>query len=154
MTAFLIDPVAKGGLGAILLTMAGESAGLPISSEILVPLGGSLAASDILPFAGVVAAATAGNLRGSASAFALARRYGAALVIRHGRRCGIDRGSKRGRPSTRKNYPEVIELAAQGWTRRQIAEHLPARVAGKAHLEHHAPAVLVPRPVGGPVGDR
>lgn len=91
MTAFLIDLVAKGGLVAILLTMAGESAGLPISSEIVVPLGGSLAASDILPFAGVVAAATAGNLLGSAIAFALARRYGAALVIRHGRRFGIDR---------------------------------------------------------------
>jgi transcriptional regulator with XRE-family HTH domain len=45
-------------------------------------------------------------------------------VWRQLKRCGIDRGSKRGRPSTRKNYPEVIELAAQGWTRRQIAEHL------------------------------
>ena len=45
-------------------------------------------------------------------------------VWRQLKRCGIDRGSKRGRPSTRKNYPQVIELAAQGWTRRQIAEHL------------------------------
>ncbi len=45
-------------------------------------------------------------------------------VWRQLKRCGIDRGSKRGRPSTRKNYPQVIELAARGWTRRQIAEHL------------------------------
>lgn len=45
-------------------------------------------------------------------------------IWRQLKRCGIDRGSKRGRPSTRKNYPQVIELAARGWTRRQIAEQL------------------------------
>jgi membrane protein DedA with SNARE-associated domain len=92
MTALLIDLVAKGGLIAILLTMAGESAGLPISSEIVVPLGGSLAAAGVLPFAGVVLAATAGNLLGSVIAFALGRRYGATIIIKYGRRVGLDRG--------------------------------------------------------------
>jgi membrane protein DedA with SNARE-associated domain len=92
MTALLIDLVAKGGLIAIVLTMAGESAGIPISSEVVVPLGGSLAAAGILPFAGVVLAATAGNLIGSVVAFSLSRRYGATLVIRYGRRVGLDQG--------------------------------------------------------------
>jgi len=44
MSAWLIQLVGSGGLLAILVTMAGESAGLPISSEIVVPLGGALAA--------------------------------------------------------------------------------------------------------------
>ena len=92
MTALLIDLVARGGLLAVLLTMAAESAGIPISSEVVVPLGGSLAAAGILPFAGVVLAATAGNLAGSAVAFALARRYGHAIADRYGRRVGLDHG--------------------------------------------------------------
>jgi membrane protein DedA with SNARE-associated domain len=91
MTSLLVDLVARGGLVAILVTMTAESAGIPISSEIVVPLGGSLAAVGILPFAGVVLAATAGNLIGSAIAFAGARRYGPGLVVRFGWRVGLDR---------------------------------------------------------------
>lgn len=92
MTAFLIDLVARGGLIAILLTMAAESAGIPISSEIVVPLGGALAAVGILPLAGVVLAATVGNLIGSSIAFGLSRRYGRGLVLRYGGRVGLDQG--------------------------------------------------------------
>jgi membrane protein DedA with SNARE-associated domain len=92
MTALLINLVARGGLAAILLMSAAGTAGVPISSEVVVPLGGSLAAVGILPFAGVVLAATAGNVIGSSVAFALARRYGPVLVIRYGRRVGLDQG--------------------------------------------------------------
>lgn len=92
MTGLLVWLVEKGGLAAILATMAAESAGIPISSEIVVPLGGSLAAGGLLSFTGVVAAATAGNLLGSAAAFFLARRYGPALLTGYGRRVGLNRG--------------------------------------------------------------
>lgn len=92
MTGLLIDLVSKGGLLAILLTMTAESAGVPISSEVVVPLGGSLAGAGLLSFVGVVLAATAGNLIGSAFAFALARRYGPTLLARYGRRVGLHRG--------------------------------------------------------------
>jgi membrane protein DedA with SNARE-associated domain len=89
VTAFLVLLVARGGLAAILVTMAAESAGIPISSEIVVPLGGYLAWQGLLPFFGVVAAASAGNVIGSSIAFWLARRYGAGLVVRHGARFGL-----------------------------------------------------------------
>jgi membrane protein DedA with SNARE-associated domain len=95
VSALLIQLVAKGGLIAILVTMAGESAGIPISSEIVVPLGGSLAAAGLLPFAGVVLAATAGNIIGSVVAFYLSRRYGAAVVTRYGHRVGLHEGHLR-----------------------------------------------------------
>jgi membrane protein DedA with SNARE-associated domain len=88
----LVWLVEKGGLAAILATMTAESAGIPISSEIVVPLGGSLATGGLLTFTGVVLAATAGNLAGSAIAFFLARRYGAALLTGYGRRVGLNRG--------------------------------------------------------------
>jgi membrane protein DedA with SNARE-associated domain len=92
MTAVLINLVAKGGLAAILLMSAAGMAGIPISSEVVVPLGGSLSAVGILPFAGVVLAATAGNVIGAAVAFALARRFGPVLIIKYGRRVGLDQG--------------------------------------------------------------
>lgn len=96
MSAWLTQLIASGGLIAILVTMAGESAGLPISSEIIVPLGGALAATGHLPFLGVVAAATAGNLVGSLIAYWLTRRYGERVVLsRFGRWLGLSRGHLR-----------------------------------------------------------
>src|SRR5207248_623551 len=65
MSHQLIQIISAGGLLAIFLTMAAESAGIPISSEIVVPLGGALAAQGKLSFVGVVVAASAGNLLGA-----------------------------------------------------------------------------------------
>lgn len=96
MSKWLIDLVASGGLIAIFLTMAGESAGLPISSEIVVPLGGALAAQGRLSFIGVVAAASLGNLGGSLVAYFVTRRYGEPFVLsRAGRWMGLSRGHLR-----------------------------------------------------------
>src|SRR5256714_13174023 len=86
MSHFLIQLITAGGLVAIFLTMAAESAGIPISSEIVVPLGGALAAQGKLSFVGVVVAASAGNLLGSLIAYLLVRRYGEALILGPGRR--------------------------------------------------------------------
>ena len=96
MSAWLIQLVGSGGLLAILVTMTAESAGVPISSEVVVPLGGALAATGHLPFWGVVAAATAGNLVGSLVAYLLTRRYGEQVVLsRFGGRLGSSRGHLR-----------------------------------------------------------
>ena len=70
----LIQLVGSGGLIAIFLLMAAESAGIPISSEIVVPLGGALASGALageahLDFFGVVAASSLGNLLGSLVAY-------------------------------------------------------------------------------------
>jgi membrane protein DedA with SNARE-associated domain len=102
LTNWLISLVASGGLIAILVTMAGESAGLPISSEIVVPLGGALAAQEKLSFFGlpanwqfiaVVAASSLGNLAGSLVAYLLTRRYGERVILsRAGRWMGLSRG--------------------------------------------------------------
>src|SRR5437868_2766033 len=92
----LLEGVASGGLIAIFLTMAGESAGLPISSEIVVPLGGALAAQGRLSFWAVVAAASLGNLGGSLVAYLVTRRYGERFVLsRAGRWMGLSRGHLR-----------------------------------------------------------
>jgi len=80
--------------------MTGESAGLPISSEIVVPLGGALASGAIaggarLDFVGVVAAASIGNLLGSLAAYLLVRRYGEQIILGPGRRIGLSGGHMR-----------------------------------------------------------
>ena len=96
MSAWLISLVSSGGILAIFITMAGESAGLPISSEIVVPLGGALAAQGRLSFWLVVVAATLGNLAGSLVAYLLTRRYGEQVILsRAGRRLGLSRGHLR-----------------------------------------------------------
>jgi membrane protein DedA with SNARE-associated domain len=96
MSAWLISLVSSGGILAIFITMAAESAGLPISSEVVVPLGGALAAQGRLSFWLVVIAATLGNLAGSLVAYLLTRRYGERVILsRVGRRLGLSRGHLR-----------------------------------------------------------
>ena len=96
MTASLTHLVATYGLLAIFVTMAAESAGIPISSEIVVPLGGALAAQGKLNFVLVVAVSSLANLAGSLVAFYLTRRYGEQVVLsRFGRRLGLSRGHLR-----------------------------------------------------------
>ena len=95
MSHLLIQLVSAGGLIAIFLTMTAESAGIPISSEIVVPLGGALASQGKLSFLGVVIAASAGNLLGSLVAYLLVRRYGEVLILGPGRRVGLTAGHLR-----------------------------------------------------------
>ena len=96
MTSWLISLVGTWGLPAIFVTMAAESAGLPISSEIVVPLGGALASQGKLNFILVVAVSSLANLTGSLIAFWLTRRYGERVVLsRFGRWLGLSRGHLR-----------------------------------------------------------
>ena len=95
MSHALVQLITAGGVLAIFLTMTAESAGIPISSEIVVPLGGALASQGKLSFLGVVIAASAGNLLGSLIAYFLVRRYGEALILGPGRRVGLTAGHLR-----------------------------------------------------------
>jgi len=96
VTQWLIGLVSSWGLVAIFVTMTGESAGIPISSEIVVPLGGALASQGKLSFILVVAVASVANLAGSLIAFYLTRRYGERVVLsRAGRWMGLSRGHLR-----------------------------------------------------------
>jgi len=96
MTQLLISLVGTWGLPAIFVTMSAESAGLPISSEIVVPLGGALASQGKLNLVLVVVVASLANLTGSLIAFWLTRRYGERVVLSSlGHRLGLSRGHLR-----------------------------------------------------------
>jgi membrane protein DedA with SNARE-associated domain len=103
MTQQLISLVSTWGFIAIFVTMVGESAGLPISSEIVVPLGGALASQGKLGLGGtvielilVVAVASLANLTGSLIAFYLTRRFGERVILsRAGRWMGLSKGHLR-----------------------------------------------------------
>jgi membrane protein DedA with SNARE-associated domain len=96
MTTTLTHLVATYGLIAIFITMAGESCGLPISSEIVVPLGGALASQGKLSLVLVVLVASFANLGGSLIAFYLTRRFGTRFVLsRAGRWMGLRQGHLR-----------------------------------------------------------
>jgi membrane protein DedA with SNARE-associated domain len=96
VTSWLNSLVASWGLLAIFVTMAAESAGIPISSEIVVPLGGYLASQGKLNFFLVVAVSSLANLVGSLIAFYMTRQYGERVVLsRTGRLMGLSRGHLR-----------------------------------------------------------
>jgi membrane protein DedA with SNARE-associated domain len=103
MTQQLISLVSTWGFIAIFVTMVGESAGLPISSEIVVPLGGALASQAKLGLGGtlvqlilVVAVSSVANLTGSLIAFYLTRRFGERVILsRAGRWMGLSKGHLR-----------------------------------------------------------
>jgi membrane protein DedA with SNARE-associated domain len=93
VTQWLINLVGTWGYIAIFVTMTAESAGVPISSEIVVPLGGALASQAKLNFVLVVLAASLANLTGSLIAFYLTRRFGERVVLsRAGRWMGLSKG--------------------------------------------------------------
>lgn len=77
--------VENYGLLAIFVTMVLESAFIPIPSEVVVPLGGVLAAQGHVALWQVVVVATLANLVGSVIIYLVGLYGGRRLVVRYGR---------------------------------------------------------------------
>ncbi len=73
------------GYFGIIVTMALESACIPLPSEVVMPLGGAFAQQGILNFWGVVFAGTAGNLIGSILAWWVGLKGGRPFIEKYGR---------------------------------------------------------------------
>ena len=89
MTAFfeewLLPLLRDYGLLIVFVTMAAESACIPIPSEIVVPFGGFLAAAGDTQLWAVIVVATLANVVGSGIAYAVGRYGGRPLVLKYGR---------------------------------------------------------------------
>jgi membrane protein DedA with SNARE-associated domain len=85
--------IASYGYVAIFLLMVAESACIPVPSELIMTLGGALAAGAVpgshLNLIGVIAAGVAGNVVGSYIAWAVGRYGGQAALRRWGGRFGL-----------------------------------------------------------------
>jgi membrane protein DedA with SNARE-associated domain len=81
--------VNSGGTAAVFVLMVVNGCGIPIPSEVIMPLAGVLAATGHLNVVAVVIAGAAGNLVGGLVAYSLSRRFGRALLLGPGRRIGI-----------------------------------------------------------------
>jgi membrane protein DedA with SNARE-associated domain len=73
------------GYWGVLVAMALESAGIPIPSEIIMPLAGYEAKLGHLNFWLVVLAGTLGNVVGAAVAYYIGRAGGRPLLLRYGK---------------------------------------------------------------------
>ncbi len=117
--------IASYGYAAIFVLMLAESACIPVPSELIMTLGGALAAGAVpgshLNIIGVIAAGVAGNVAGSYIAWAVGRYGGQAALRRWGGRLL----AARARPRSRQ--PVVRAARAEGG-----ADRPPA--AGRAHL--------------------
>ena len=69
----------------IILLMALESACIPIPSEVVMPLAGSLVLDGTFDLFWLTIAGTIGNLIGSVAAYWVGMRYGRAFVLKYGR---------------------------------------------------------------------
>ncbi len=134
MTSSLLSLVAHYGYAAILVLMAGESCGLPISSEVVVPLGGVLAASGQLNVVAVAVVASIANLLGSLAAYGLAARWGHPLLLGPGRYVGIRR--------------HHVEMADRWFARHGLLAVFVARMLPVIRTYISFPAGLARVPIG------
>jgi membrane protein DedA with SNARE-associated domain len=82
--------VTSGGLLIVLVLMIINSCGLPIPSEVIMPVAGILAATGHFNIVLAIVAGVAGNWLGALLAYWLARRYGRPLLLGPGKRVGIN----------------------------------------------------------------
>lgn len=100
MGQLITNWVTGGGIPAIFVLMALNGCGIPIPSEVIMPVAGYFAATGHLNVAAAVIAGAVGNTLGGLLAYSLARRYGRPLLLGPGRRIGIS--------------PSHLDLA-EGW---------------------------------------
>lgn len=91
MTATLVHLTATYGLVAIFVLITLDSCGVPVPSEVVMPVGGALAAAGHLSFPAVVAAGTLASLLGASIAYGLAARFGTRVLLGPGRWLGFRR---------------------------------------------------------------
>jgi membrane protein DedA with SNARE-associated domain len=82
---FVSGLIGALGYWGVLVAMALESAGIPIPSEIIMPLAGYEAKLGHLNFWLVVLAGTLGNVVGAAVAYYIGRAGGRPLLLRYGK---------------------------------------------------------------------
>ena len=105
----LIALVSKGSYSAIILTMAGESALLPIPSEIVMPLAGFLVSAGEMNFFLATGSGVLGNLLGSVVSYYLGIRYGREMLDKYGRYFLL-----------RKDHIKKSEFLFQKWGRQAV----------------------------------
>lgn len=86
----ILDLVATYGYIVVLLVVMSESAGLPVPGETSLLVASAIAATGRLSIAGVIVAAAAGAILGDTAGYWVGRRFGLALLRRHGRLLRID----------------------------------------------------------------
>lgn len=90
MGGFVGQWVTSGGLLIVLVLMIINSCGVPIPSEVIMPVAGILAATGHFSIVLAIVAGVAGNWLGALLAYWLARRYGRPLLLGPGKRVGIN----------------------------------------------------------------
>lgn len=77
--------ISTTGVLAVFILMVGESALIPIPSEVVMPFAGALAGLHKMNLVAVILAGTLGNVFGSYIAWIIGRTGGRALVLRLGK---------------------------------------------------------------------
>jgi membrane protein DedA with SNARE-associated domain len=134
MTSTLISFVSAHGLLGVLVLMTAESCGLPVPSEVVMPLAGALAGAGHLSLVWAILCGAVGNLVGSLIAYGLAARFGTELLLGPGARLGISR--------------RHLELADRWFERRGLVAVFVGRFVPVVRTYISFPAGLARVPLG------
>ncbi len=85
LTTLATNLIASLGYGGLALGLVIDSCGVPIPSEVLLPLAGLLVRQGRFNFAAVIAVATVAQTSGAALAYWIGRKGGVKIVERYGK---------------------------------------------------------------------
>ena len=110
---FVSGLVRALGYWGVIVAMALESAGIPIPSEIIMPLAGYQVKLGHFNFWAVVLAGTAGNVLGAMVAYGIGRGGGRPLLLRYGKYILISRHELERAERWFARYGEVTVLVSR-----------------------------------------
>jgi len=85
LTEFIINAISNSGYLGIFLLMVGESALIPIPSEVIMSFSGYLVSTGKFNVVAVILAGSVGNLVGSLAAYFAGAYLGRGFVLKYGR---------------------------------------------------------------------
>lgn len=130
LIAHLVDLLAATGAAGIFVAMLLESACVPVPSEVVLPFAGILVARGDLTFAEALAWSTAGQVAGSALAWAAGRYGGRSFLERYGRYVLLRRHELEVAERWFARWGEVTALTARLLPAVRTFISVPAGVAG------------------------
>ncbi len=142
LTNFIIQTISNSGYLGIFFLMVGESALIPIPSEIIMPFSGFLVSTGKLNSILVIASGSIGNLVGSVIAYFIGAKIGREIILKYGKYILIKKSHLEWTESYFKKYGDRSTFISRLLPAIRTYISLPAGIA-KMNLKKFATYSLV-----------
>ena len=142
LTNFVIQTISNSGYAGIFFLMVGESALIPIPSEVIMPFSGYLVSTGKFNVIWVIIAGSIGNLAGSLIAYFIGVYLGRGFVIKYGKYVLLKKSHLEIAESYFKKYGDRATFISRLLPAIRTYVSLPAGVA-KMNLKKFAAYTLI-----------